>query len=218
MRINIWYVGAGTILLLFFGYLMYQEVIADDTVSAKATVQQEIAALPAAEHNQKPPEYFGLKRAEIALQEYALGGVESQRGCNCGPQIDKYTEGNPGQWCTSFASWVANQAGSPLIDERTKSWRFSNSRLFTEHLKTHGTFYTREQIIQQNIQPKVGDFVVFWRGNVEDNLGHIDVVVSVNPDGSANLIGGNIRDRIVYREHLPYLNYYGFLGFGRPEK
>jgi hypothetical protein len=217
MRINKWYVGASIVLAIFLGYLAYQEFFFDDTASAQASIQKEIAAMPVVD-DQKSPEYYGHRRAEVALQEYRKNVTETPRGCNCGPEIDKYTEGNPGQWCTMFASWVANQAGSPLVDARAKSWRFSNSRLFTEHLKSYGTFYTREQIATEGHKLKVGDFVVFWRGNLEDNLGHIDVAASVNADGTAGLIGGNVKDRIAFRENFPYLDHYGFLGFGRPEK
>jgi hypothetical protein len=217
MRINKWHIAAIIVLVSFFGYLAYNAFIFDDTASAKNEIQQEIAAMPVTEIK-KSAEYYGHKRAEIALQEYSKDVTEVPRGCNCGPEIDKYTEGNPGQWCTMFASWVANQSGSPLFDIHTKSWRFSNSRLFTENLKQNGVFYTREDITKNNLKPRIGDFVVFWRGNLEDNLGHIDVVVAINKNGTAGLVGGNVRDRVVYRENFPYLDYYGFLGFGRPEK
>ncbi len=220
MRINKWHLSVAAALFVFFSYLGYREFFFDDTASAKAAIQQDLAkiALPSTPTDAKPAEYYGNKRAEIALQEYAKNVVEVPRGCNCGPEVDKYTQSSPGQWCTSFASWIANEAGSPLIDAHTKDWRISNSRIFTENLKLNGTFYTADEIMAQGLKPRIGDFVVFWRGNLEDNLGHIDVVVKVNDDGSAGLIGGNIRDRIAYREDFPFLHSYGFLGFGRPEK
>lgn len=209
----------GLLLTGFFGYLTYAEFFTDDTSGARqaiAVARAEAATVPAV---QKSSVENGLRRAEIALEEYKKDVVEVPRGCNCGPEVDKYTEGNPGQWCTMFASWIANQAGTPLLDPRNGSWRYSNSRLFTEHLKQFGTFYSRKQMLDQGVRPQIGDFVIFWRGNLEDNLGHIDVVVNTgNHDGSAGLVGGNIRDRIVYRENFPYLDHYGLLGFGRPEK
>ncbi len=209
------------VLLGFFGTIVYQKFFTDDTAHAKSALQADRAAFASAAPNGNGASRSenGIKRAEVALNEYKKNVVEAPRGCNCGPEVDKYTEGNPGQWCTMFASWVANQAGTALIDPRNGSWRFSNSRLFTDYLKQFGTFYTRDEMLQKGVRPEVGDFVVFWRGNLEDNLGHIDVVVDAGGDpGSAGLVGGNIRDRVVYRENFPYLNYYGFLGFGRPEK
>jgi len=216
--------AAGIVLLvIFFGFLTYHYIFVDRTASAMTAITKtlepfEVKAASAAAEAPKPPEYYGAKRAEIALQEYRKNVIEVPRGCNCGVEIDKYTEGNPAQWCTMFASWVAKEAGSPLIDERNGAWRFLNSRLFTEHLKIHGTFYSREEIATNNIQPRVGDFIIFWRGNVEDNLGHIDVVVNVTGDGRADLVGGNIRDRVEFRGNFPYQDNYGFLGIGRPEK
>ena len=44
------------------------------------------------------------------------------------------------QWCTMFASWVANEAGSPLYNEKTKSWRLINSRDFAANLEKNGTW------------------------------------------------------------------------------
>jgi hypothetical protein len=215
------YFAGLAVLIGFFGFLTYRYVFVDQTAAAMTeitkTLQPFEVATASAEVKQ-PPEYYGAKRAEIALTEYRKNVIEVPRGCNCGPEIDKYTEGNPAQWCTMFASWVAYTAGSPLIDERSGAWRFLNSRLFTEHLKIHGTFYSRDEIIAQNIQPRVGDFVIFWRGNLEDNLGHIDTVVAITGDGRADLVGGNIRDRVEFRKDFPYRDNYGFLGIGRPEK
>lgn len=214
------YVGIA-VLVGFFSYLAYRYIFIDQTATAMLEITktlQPFEVTRAAITSAKPPEYYGAKRAEIALQEYHKDVIEVPRGCNCGSEIDKYTGGNPVQWCTMFASWVAYTAGSPLIDDRSGTWRFLNSRLFTENLKTDGTFYDREEVIAKNIQPRIGDFVVFWRGDLEDNLGHIDTVVAVTGDGHADLVGGNIRDRVEFRGNFPYRENYGFLGFGRPEK
>lgn len=222
MRIKALRVLAGvTVLVAFFGYLAYQEFLFDETASAKSVIQTEIAKLPTPQEVSAPKsaEYYGLKRAEIALQEYGKGIVEPVPGCNCGPEVDKYTESTPAQWCTMFVSWVAREAGSPMYDERTKSWRFMNSRLLIEHLKLNGTWFSREEVIAKGLQPRLGDFVFFYRGELEENLGHVDVVVDISgAPGTAGLIGGNIRDRVLYRENFPYQQHFGFLGFGRPEK
>lgn len=220
MRTKVPGIVFATILVGFFGYLAYQEFLFDDTAVAKSAVQFKIEQLNIQpEAPVKPPEYFGLKRAEVALQEYHKGVVEPTPGCNCGPDIDKYTESTPAQWCAMFVSWVTREAGAPMYDERTKSWRFMNSRLLIEYLKLNGTWYSREEVIANNLKPRLGDFVFFYRGELEENLGHVDVVVDVSgAAGTAGLIGGNIRDRVLYRENFPYQEHYGFLGFGRPEK
>jgi hypothetical protein len=207
------------ILTMFFGYLGYNEFFVDDTAVAQRAIQANIASLPASQTKETSSDYYGLKRAQIALNEYKGHAVEATRSCNCGPGIDKYTQGTPAPWSADFVSWVSNEAGSPIVNDRTGSWRISNTRLFTESLKQYGTFYTREKMMKNNLQPKIGDFVVFWRGNPEDNLGYIDIIVELkNERGKAGLVGGNLKDRVVYREDFPYLEYAGFRGFGRPEK
>lgn len=214
------YAGLALALVLFFGYMGYKDLIFDTAAEAEARVTQQVAVVEkeTAQVEKKPQEYYGLKRAEIALAEYRKGVIETTRGCNCGPEIDRYTEGVQAQWCTMFASWIAKEAGSPLYNEKTKSWRLINSRDFATNLQKNGTWYSREEIIAKNIKPKVGDFMVFWRGGFEDNLGHVDVVIDTEKGpGVAGLLGGNLKDRVNYRD-FPYLQYYGFLGFGRPEK
>jgi hypothetical protein len=209
-----------TILTIFFGYIGYTQLFVDNTAIAQKTIESTIAALPATQTTTtQSSAYYGLKRAQIALQEYNKNVVESTRGCNCGPEIDKYTQNTPAQWCADFASWVTNEAGSPVLNPDTGSWRIPNSRAFSEQLQKSGTFYTRDQIKEQNIQPQIGDFVIYWRGDADNNLGHMDIVVATsNTPGKAELVGGNVKDRVAYRGDFSYLDYSGFLGFGRPEK
>lgn len=218
MRINKISLGVIVILVIFYSYLGYREFFTDHQV--RAINSQEDKNTSATKKLQDTPALdYGEMRAKIAIEEYSKNVFESPKGCNCGPEIDTYTESSPGQWCTMFASWITKQAGSPVVNEKTGSWKITNSRVFTEYLKTYGTFYTKEQIIRGNLQPQVGDFIIFYRGNFEDSLGHIDIVVSDTArDGKADLIGGNYRDTVNYRKDFPYLDYYGFLGFGRPEK
>ena len=216
MRINRWYIGAGSLLVLFFGFLGYQQVFVNDVAIATSVAEQKVTA--AASTPQQVRVDFGAKRALIALQEYNKDIAEEVAGCNCGPEIDKYTEGSPAQWCTMFVSWVSREAGSPLVDPTSGSWKITNSRIFTDYLKQNGTFYSKEQVKKEDIQPKAGDFIIFYRGKIDDNLGHVDIVIEPKAGGKADLIGGNIRDRMVYRKDFPYKDYYGFLGIGRPEK
>jgi hypothetical protein len=215
---NIAHVILLSLMVSFFGYVGYMDLVHDPAASATAKIQTKIAAQAKPSDGTSPKVDYGLKRAEIALTEYRKNIVETPKGCNCGPEIDKYTEGYHAQWCTMFASWVANEAGSPLYNEKTKSWRLINSRDFAANLEKNGTWYTSEEVLEKGLQPKIGDFVVFWRGDFEDNLGHVDVVVDLSDKpGFAGLVGGNLDGRVQYRD-FSYLQYYGFLGFGRPEK
>lgn len=203
-------------LVVFYGYVAYDDFAKNSTSNASQAVRAKIEE--AQKETVKPPEYFGAKRAEIALGEYKKGIFEEKRGCNCGPDIDKYTQGVHAQWCAMFASWVSNEAGAPLRSNTTGTWRVPNSRELAEYLKQNGTWYSREEVIEKSIRPRLGDFVIFWRGDFEDKLGHVDIVVKVDDSqGFASLVGGNVRDRVEFRD-MPYEQNYGFLGFGRPEK
>jgi len=195
------------LMLAFFAVVGYKEWFANSPVLAQNIVEANSA-------NTNDP---GLKRAQVALQEFNKHVVESEPDCECGPEINLYTDNHPAQWCTMFASWVAKQAGSPVWSDKTKSWRISNSREFAEFLQKNGTWYSRDQVVSQHILPKPGDFIVTWRGDLEQRLGHVDIVIAVH-DRTADVVGGNIGDRVVFRKDLPYMDDYGLLGFGRPEK
>lgn len=212
---------AAVFMVIFFGYLMHKDILYDGSEAVEKKITTKIASQDEKKDTLLPkaPEDYGIKRAQIAIEEYRKNVIEKPRGCNCGPEIDKYTNGTPAQWCTMFASWVGKEAGSGVKDFKTESWKIVNSRDFADYLEQNGTWYDRETIIQNKIEPQIGDYVVFWRGDFEDNLGHVDVVVDLgNVPGSASLVGGNIRDQIAFRENFPFLQNYGFLGFGRPEK
>ena len=211
-------VRIGVVLLLLF-CINFDVAYSPSSAAAlaKTTVEktlQKPASLTASQ-------ILGYKRAQIALNEYEKNVHEATKGCNCGPDVDKYTDGHRAQWCTMFASWVTNQAGAPVYSDKTKSWRITNSRDLANYLKQHGTWHSRDEMIAKNLQPQVGDCVIFWRGSYEDQLGHVDIVIA-NGDklGTGDLIGGNLLDQVYYHRNIDYLggNYYPFLGFGHAEK
>lgn len=201
-------------------YIGYQYIGDNDTVKARSLTDTYAAAVvqPQADTN-VPTADYGIRRAKITLSEYSKGVSETTKGCNCGPDIDKYTENSPAQWCTMFASWVTNQAGSPVVDRVSRSWKISNSRLFETALQQQGTFYSKADVISKNLQPKLGDFIIFSRGGDDSGLGHVAIVVDIDESkNEVGMISGNFRDRIAYQRDYPYLENDGFLGFGRPEK
>jgi hypothetical protein len=204
------------VLAVFYSFVGYTDYAKNNTKAATAQIETKVAEVE--QQSVKDGTYYGIKRAEIALAEYNKGIFEDVRGCNCGVEVNKYTEGMQAPWCAMFASWVTKEAGSPVYSDVTKSWRITNSRDLSEYLKKTGTWYSRDDVISKDIQPRLGDFVIFYRGDFEDKIGHVDIVVRVDDSkGFAGLVGGNVRDRVEFRD-LPYEQNYGFLGFGRPEK
>lgn len=211
-------VTMGALVVGFFGYMAYKNFLHDGAAAIAQQLTALIAGFP-----DDPQDYnaeqAGIKRAEIALAEYRKNVYEQPSGSNSGPEIDKYTGGNPTQWCTLFVSWVAKEAGTPVWFKGTNSWRVVNSRDFANILEETGTWYDREEVIEKGLEPRPGDFIVYWRGDFESRLGHVDIVVDTSDTkGLASTVGGNLNERVAYRENYPYLQNYGFLGFGRPEK
>ncbi len=203
----------------FYSYFGYMNLIYDVAAQPEIKIQKQLSEVKNVPNTVvKPQEYYGLKRAEIALKEFRKNIVEKPMGCNCGPEVDIYTQGYHSQWCTMFASWVTMKAESPVEDKLTKNWRITNSRKFTEYLQQNGTWHDRDEVIANKLQPKMGDFVIFWRGDFEDNLGHVDIVVDVSEEiGRAGMVGGNLNGGVKYR-NFSFVQNYGFLGFGNPEK
>lgn len=206
----------------FFGFLGYRDMVYDKS----KVIAHKLATTKVNEQTstteQSPADAAkqqGYQRAAIALQEYQKNVYETPRGCNCGPEVDKYTEGLRAQWCTMFVSWITKQAGIPFKDDQTGSWKLTNSRQLASYLEKHGTWHSAAEAQQKNLQPRVGDMVVFWRGDFEDNLGHATIVVNIDDaDGTADLVGGNQKDHVALSQDFPWLHNYGLLGFGRPEK
>lgn len=201
---------------LCVSFVGYQYLTDSDTVNANKLAvsysSQQLATTT-------PSIDYGKRRATIALQEYSKGVEESVRGCNCGPEVDKYTEGNPAQWCTMFASWVTMQAGSPMTDRVTQSWRIANSRVFETNLKTNGAYFTKSDILTKQVRPQLGDYIILSRGGEESGLGHVGIVVEYDAEANTvGLVSGNFRDKIAYQRNYQYLEQSGFLGFGRPER
>lgn len=210
---NVYLAGFTLFCLSFYGFIVLNEFKPVSVRAYQEQVQTQIAESKT-ETTPKP----GLLRAQVALNEFQKNVKEKTPNCNCGTDVEKYTEGLRIQWCASFASWVSKEAGSPL--GASEKWRIGKAQDIARYLEKNGTWVSAEDAKAKNIQPQVGDIVIFWRGHFEDNLGHADIVIATDPGkpGQATLIGGNIENKVSLRENMYYSEHYGFLGFGRPEK
>ncbi len=210
--------GNGVIVILlaaFYANIAYQNVKPSGLVSYEHAAAQSLNSPSPA----SPQTNYGARRALVAIKEQKLGVREAKKGCNCGPRVDLYTAGLRQQWCAMFVSWVFKESGTPFQGpDKTAQWRITNARQIAAYLQKSGVWYSKDYVLRHHTQPRVGDVMVFWRGNFEGNLGHADIVVGVNPrePGHASLIGGNLFDKVTYRESSYFAEYYGFLGFGRP--
>lgn len=126
----------------------------------------------------------------IALAQAEIGQAEQPPGSNDSPRIAQYRSATagapgPGPWCGYFVSYIAREAGTPLMDQGQGSgdvdaiaaWAQRSGRW---HPVSAGP-------------PRPGDLVVWDE--------HIGLVESVAPDGSITTIEGNSSDAVTRRTH-----------------
>lgn len=94
----------------------------------------------------------------------------------------KYSEGVKEPWCADFVSWVLREAGAPLSNPHSGSWRIPGVYTLTDYFEAAGRFR------DPGYRPEPGDVVLYspdWR------LGqHTNFVVAVDGD-EMTTIGGN---------------------------
>nr|WP_314141380.1 CHAP domain-containing protein [uncultured Rhodococcus sp.] len=117
-----------------------------------------------------------------------------------------YAEGIDEAWCADFVSWIMKEAGLPLSNPHSGSWRIPGVYTLQEYYQAQGRF---EAV--GDYTPSVGDVVLYdntsWAGQ------HTNVIVAVEGD-EAITVGGNEAGRI--RVHtLHYASDSGVVGFGR---
>ncbi|MDJ0392317.1 CHAP domain-containing protein [Rhodococcus sp. G-MC3] len=93
-----------------------------------------------------------------------------------------YSEGVDEAWCANFVSWIMREAGQPLSNPNSGSWRIPGVYTLTEYYQQQGRFEPK------GYSPKVGDVVLYdnssWIGQ------HTNIVVAVDGD-TATTVGGN---------------------------
>lgn len=117
-----------------------------------------------------------------------------------------YAEGIDEAWCADFVSWIMKEAGLPLSNPHSGSWRIPGVYTLQEYYQEQGRF---EAV--GDYTPSVGDVVLYdntsWAGQ------HTNVIVAVE-GGEAITVGGNEAGKI--RVHtLNYASDSGVVGFGR---
>lgn len=116
-----------------------------------------------------------------------------------------YSEGVEEAWCANFVSWIMREAGQPLSNPNSGSWRIPGVYTLTEYYQEQGRFEPK------GYSPSVGDVVLYdnssWVGQ------HTNIVVSVDGD-TATTVGGNESGKI--RVHtVDVRSDSAIVGFGR---
>jgi hypothetical protein len=134
------------------------------------------ARMPWAERSFPEVSMVGLDERQQAVIEVLRTEFEAN------PAGTKYSEGVKEPWCADFVSWVMREAGAPLSNPHSGSWRIPGVYTLTDYFKSTGQFRA------PGYQPKPGDVVLYspdWR------LGqHTNFVVAVS-DGEITTVGGN---------------------------
>lgn len=111
-----------------------------------------------------------------------------------------YSEGQYQAWCANFVSWVLKQAGEPLSNTPTGSWRVPGVYALKD------TFSRQGELESPGYKPRPGD-VVLYGGS-----GHTNIVVDVQGD-TITTVGGNESNRVSTQTMSRFNR--SIIGFGR---
>lgn len=142
-------------------------------------------ALPGATIGSPPP-----AQAIVTLAQGEVGQAEQPPGSNDSPRIAMYRQATAGSgvgpWCAYFASWAAQQAGTPLGDQ---GQGFGSVDALYAWAQRSG----RALPNGPGVVPRPGDLIVFHE--------HVGIVEGVLPDGRIQTIEGNSSDRVSRNVH-----------------
>ncbi|WP_280241604.1 CHAP domain-containing protein [Nocardia abscessus] len=119
----------------------------------------------------------------------------------------KYAEGVDEAWCADFVSWVFREAGVPLSNPNSGSWRIPGVYTLQEYYESNGRFST----IGSGYHPRTGDVLLYGESSPYGQ--HTNIVLWANA-GEVTTIGGNEFDEVrIHRLALADLP--GVVGSGR---
>ena len=149
-----------------------------------------------------PASGSGSGSAVLAAAESQVGQAEQPPGSNDGPAIAGYRSAVQGAqagepWCAYFASWAAQQAGTPIGDA---GQGLGSVAEITDWAQRTGRY------LPAGSTPQPGDLILF-------GTDHVGVVESVNPDGSLTTVEGNY-DQAVSRVQRQPSEATGFVRMG----
>ena len=120
----------------------------------------------------------------------------------------KFSQGAEEAWCANFVSWIMYQAGAPLKNPHTGSWRIPGPFTLREYYEANGRF----KAANSGYQPLPGDVAIYRNSPVFGD--HTNIVLK-NDNGVLTTVGGNEANRI-----RVFVNYDkqsdGLLGYGVP--
>ena len=104
----------------------------------------------------------------------------------------KYSQGNRESWCADYASWILKEAGAPLSNPNSGSWRIPGVLTLQSYFQSENRYrrvgtYT----------PKTGDLAIYVGKSTLDGHSrqHTNIVLKVNGN-TMTTIGGNENGRM----------------------
>ncbi|MGY1947031.1 CHAP domain-containing protein [Nocardia asiatica] len=159
-----------------------------------AVGEERLTEFPALDRSALDPAQAGI--VAVAEREFSAPGA--------GP---KYAEGVDEAWCADFVSWVFREAGVPLSNPNSGSWRIPGVYTLQEYYESNGRFSP----IGSGYVPRTGDVLLYGESSPYGQ--HTNIVLRAD-DGRVTTIGGNEFDEVrIYRFTLADLP--GVVGFGR---
>lgn len=122
------------------------------------------------------------------------------------PDGTKYSQGVSEAWCADFVSWVFNEAGKPLGNPNSGSWRIPGTYTLREYYESISMFKSSDS----GYSPKVGDIMLY--DNPSPFGQHTNIVID-NNNGLVTTIGGNEPGGIRIVKHTQK-DTVGFIGYG----
>lgn len=148
--------------------------------------------------NTEPLSVVQRRIVSLNQQEYA------KRPISYDADVLKYTQNSKEAWCADYASWILAEAGQPLRNPNSGSWRIPGVYTLQDYFRAKHRYMT-----VGSYQPKVGDLAIYGHG-----AGHVAIVLKVQ-GRTITTIGGNEsgRLRIDTRPETGRGNY-DLIGFG----
>lgn len=123
------------------------------------------------------------------------------------PDGTKFSEGVDEAWCANFVTWVMNQAGAPLENPNSGSWRIPGVYTLTEYYQDHGRFRAADS----GYEPKPGDVMLYSDKSFFRQ--HTNIVLAYD-DGRVTTVGGNEWGGHVRVNEFEIAGYVGLVGYG----
>ncbi|MBF6217228.1 CHAP domain-containing protein [Nocardia abscessus] len=165
-----------------------------DRADHRAVVGERLTEFPALDRSALDAAQAGI--VAVAEREFADPGAGT-----------KYAEGVEEAWCADFVSWVLREAGAPLANPNSGSWRIPGVYTLQEYYESVGRFVPAGS----GYRPRTGDVLLYRESSP---FGQHTNIVLLADAGQVTTIGGNEYGEVrIHRFALDDVP--GVVGFGR---